>query len=193
MDGRLAVKAATSHLPTLKTWLSGHSMFAARERDDIAQECLVAAWKQGEVGHFPEHEILQRAWLWAVAQRGIHRRLRAERRRAEDLVDEGELDACGAVESVDELYREVERASQVRAALDELAAQEPQLHRATVLRWFDELGVKEIAQACAVPENTVWTRLRLGRLRLSEILARRAAVELGHLERTYARRPRCST
>lgn len=123
--------------------------------DDLAQDVVVAALEQR-----PATRDGLRPWLARVARRlALQRRRRAERRHRREL-------AAAREEATPSTADVVERA-QLHGAVVEatLALGEP--YRTTLLlRFYDDLPVREVARRCGVPLETVRTRLRRGLHRL---------------------------
>jgi RNA polymerase sigma-70 factor (ECF subfamily) len=134
--------------------------------DDVAQETLLAALKTG-----PRDAVRPRPWLAAVA-RSVMRRMRrtTERRDARERV----AARPEALPATDEI---VLRASLLRSVVDEvLALSEP--YRTTILlRFFEELPPRRIAELQGEPVETVRTRLKRGLAMLREKLAAELDVE----------------
>lgn len=117
--------------------------------DDVVQEARLAALQSA-----PEDPGHARAWLARVtrnfALRVRLRRTRRERRERAAAVPE-------ALPSTLELVERVNAQRRVSAAV--VALEEP--YRSVVLlRWFDALTVREVAERLGVPVETVRTRLR---------------------------------
>jgi RNA polymerase sigma-70 factor (ECF subfamily) len=122
--------------------------------EDAVQEALARAWERSERGE----EIRNLGgWVTAVAlnlSRSALRRLRVERRARERLVTK-------AAEEPSPLRVDVERS---------VAALPRRQREVTVLRYFQGLEVKEIAEILGVHEGTVKTTLHRARAALATAL-----------------------
>jgi RNA polymerase sigma-70 factor, ECF subfamily len=120
--------------------------------EDAVQEALARAWERDERGH--RIESLE-AWVTRVATnlaRSRWRRLRVERRHASERTSPAEPSG----ELVD-----------LRRALDALPRRQREV---TVLRYYLDLDVREIADALRVSEGTVKTSLHRARSTLAAAL-----------------------
>ncbi len=127
--------------------------------DDVVQEARLAALQSAPAD--PEHA---RAWLARVtrnfALRVRLRRSRRERRERVAAVHEAQPSTLDLVARVN---------AQRRVAAAVVALEEP--YRSVVLlRWFDALPVKDVAERLGVPVETVRTRLKRALARLREEL-----------------------
>lgn len=110
------------------------------------------------------------AWLWRIALNLCHDEARRVQRRGESPLEDDE--GAPAVPhdlapGPDERLMERERADLVRAALQSL----PEEQRAVlVLREYEGLKLREIAELLEVPEGTVKSRLGEGLTRLGQRL-----------------------
>jgi len=161
-----------------------HSLCARMTGDvhraqDLAQDAfgrLFARRKDYEpVGRFS-------TFLWRIALNLCYDELRRIKRRSElpldaTAEDEEQIELRGAAPSPDTIVAEGERAAIVRHALQQLA--EP-YRVVAVLRHYEGLKFREIADVLAIPEGTVKSRMaealsQLGRL-LSPALKEREEV-----------------
>jgi RNA polymerase sigma-70 factor (ECF subfamily) len=131
--------------------------------DDIAQQALLTALER------PETRVSHpRAWLATITRSILRRMRRAAERRLRHETCAPPLRGEAAASEV------VARANLQRAVVEAvLALDEP--YRATMLlRWFEELAPREVAERLEVPLETVRTRLKRGlvmlRVRLEETL-----------------------
>lgn len=151
-----------AHAPMLVRVLT--RMVGSSDRaEDIVQRAFLTAHRKG----LPEGDIDRaRAWLYRVAmnelrheRRSMARRLRLSREVAAQPDAEGPASAHNLLESATD-------AQAVREIIDQL----PEAQREVfVLYEMEELTGAEIAAMLAVPENTVWSRLRLGRRRFEKL------------------------
>ena len=124
--------------------------------DELAQEAFVRVFLNRE-----RFEPTRRfsTWIWRIALNLCHDTHRREIRRAEDpLPEPGEPGVHPAsLETAPDLHLvDSERADQVRLALAALS----DAHRTVlVLREYEGLKIREIAEVLAVPEGTVKSRL----------------------------------
>jgi RNA polymerase sigma-70 factor (ECF subfamily) len=135
--------------------------------EDLAQEALVRVfakrtdYRQG--GKFS-------TWLWRIALNLCHDEARRVNRRGEFPLEEDQDDGSRlrAFEpNPAERLLEQERAEQVREALMTL----PETHRAVlVLREYEGLKLREIAEALDIPEGTVKSRMAEALMRLERRL-----------------------
>jgi RNA polymerase sigma-70 factor (ECF subfamily) len=131
--------------------------------EDAVQEALARAWERSERGE--QYESLK-AWVMRVAinlTRSAYRRSRAERRARERLAARGDLDLMGGQPSI----ADSERAMDVARALATLPRRQ---REATVLRYYLDLSVLEVAAALGVNEGTAKTTLFRARKALARSL-----------------------
>lgn len=125
--------------------------------EDVVQRVFLIAHQKRHTLTDPEDV---RGWLYRVMvnvlrhdRRSIARRIRlGNRLQAESVPDESA--------SPDEELQRRERGARVRATVAKLPFK---LREVFVLYELEEVGGKDIAQMLEIPENTVWSRLRLGR------------------------------
>lgn len=130
--------------------------------EDAVQEALARAWERSERG---EHIQSLRAWVMKVAinlVRSAFRRMLAER-RARERMGARPVDHGARIPSV-------ESAEEARDIGLALAALPRRQREATVLRYYLDLSVLEIAQALGVEEGTVKTTLFRARKTLAATL-----------------------
>ncbi len=127
--------------------------------EDLAQEAFVRVFA-GRAG-FQQGRRFS-TWLWRIALNACHDEQRRVRRRGETpLADDGEGEwdgpALAALDPTpDELAASRDRAELVRLALQGL----PETHRAVVvLREYEGLKLREIAEVLDIPEGTVKSRM----------------------------------
>jgi RNA polymerase sigma-70 factor, ECF subfamily len=131
--------------------------------EDAVQEALARAWERSERGE--QYESL-RAWVMKVAinlTRSAYRRMRAERRARERLAARGDLDLGAGQPSI----AGSERSMDVARALAILPRRQ---REATVLRYYLDLSVLEVAAALGVNEGTAKTTLFRARQALARSL-----------------------
>jgi len=131
--------------------------------EDAVQEALARAWERSERGE--QIESLK-AWVTTVAMNQVRsgfRRLRAERRARERSGPGGWVQTAGGLPSVPG----AEQAVDVRRALMALPRRQ---REATVLRYYLDLDVVEVARALRVNEGTAKTTLHRARRALAVAL-----------------------
>ncbi len=138
--------------------------------EEICQDTLFKAWQQGE--EFDQDGHLK-AWLFRVAR---HRAIDCLRRRRGVV-----LEPYGN-QTADEVVHpeaEAERAWLTEAILDALAELPPPYQAVIHMRFFHDMGYREIAEQLQIPIGTVKSRLNYGLKGLARILrARRIAQDL---------------
>jgi RNA polymerase sigma-70 factor (ECF subfamily) len=119
--------------------------------DDVVQETARRALESP-----PRHQGNLRAWLGTVARRLALRSRHRESTRAER---ERQARGSGQLPSPDRLAEEAEIQSRLAAAV---AALDEPYRSAIMLRFFEDLSPREIAQRSDAPLQTVHTRIRRG-------------------------------
>ena len=148
----------------------------AHRGEDLAQEAFARLYAKR---HDYQPAARFSTYLWRVAMNLCYDELRRLKRRPETSLDaeafDGDesisiLDAHASVETTPEHELENrERAEIVRHALQKL----PEHYRAVVvLRHYQDLKFREIADVLEIPEGTVKSRMAEGLQQLSEILTR---------------------
>jgi RNA polymerase sigma-70 factor (ECF subfamily) len=142
----------------LSYWWSNH-----KDVEDAVQEALVLANVQwGDVG------VMERpdGWILRVAHRHLCRWSRRDQLHDRITQEAGPNVACA--ESTPDHGEQLCDRAHLEHALKQLPASQA---FAVVAHEAHGFSVNEIAEILALPENTVKTHLRRGRLRLQEILA----------------------
>lgn len=124
--------------------------------EDLAQEAFIRVFSH-------RHRFQQgrkfSTWLWRIALNLCHDEARSVGRRGELPLDEDGEDGAAMLAvglAPDEQMIETERAELVRSALMRL----PETHRAVVvLREYEGLKLREIAEVLDIPEGTVKSRM----------------------------------
>ncbi|MFB5085057.1 RNA polymerase sigma factor [Symbiobacterium thermophilum] len=138
--------------------------------EEICQDALLKAWQQGE--EFDQDGHLK-AWLFRVAR---HRAIDCLRRRRSVVV---EAFANQPAERAVHPEAEAERAWLTEAILDALAELPPPYQSVIQMRFFHDMGYREIAECLQIPIGTVKSRLNYGLKGLSRILrARRISLDV---------------
>ena len=130
------------------------------DAEDCALEVFVAI--HARLSSYDETRPI-RPWLFGFAYRVVSHARRAEGRRREIFGVDPDLAAPGALP--DELVIASEERSILAEAMEAL-----DLERRAVIVLHDWLGepIPEVARALAIPLNTAYSRLRLGRADLAE-------------------------
>jgi RNA polymerase sigma factor (sigma-70 family) len=135
--------------------------------EDVAQQTWLAALQ-----HAPRNPRSPRAWLAVLVRNFASKALRGEQRRAAREAEAAKPEAIPSTAEI--LEREAARRSVVEAVLE---LDEP-YRSALILRYFEELPPRAIAERLGVPAATVQTRLKRGleilRARLDGRYGRRA-------------------
>jgi len=128
--------------------------------EDLAQETFARVFTKRK-----EYEPSGKfsTWLWRIAMNLCYDELRRIKRRQESSLDDGGGEAIAALESFkanepapDSQVMQLERGEMVRQALLRL----PELYRSVlVLRHYEDLKFREIAEVLEVPEGTVKSRM----------------------------------
>ncbi len=129
--------------------------------EDAAQEAFVRAWQ-----HLPNyrHQSPFRNWLYRIALNVMRDTLRRER----EMADVDELPLIAPDEGPEAAVEWAERQERVRRAVLAL----PAISRAVlILREYEGLTYREIADTLGIPIGTVMSRLSTARDRLRESLA----------------------
>jgi len=139
--------------------------------EDITQEVFVKIFDRRQV-YDPTKRFS--TWLWRIALNLCYDELRRVQRRHELSLDNDGTGEGGGVrlEVIDSVtpraqLQQREEAELVRAALCEL----PEIYRTVlVLRHYENLKLREIAQVLEIPDGTVNSRMAEGLARLTELL-----------------------
>jgi len=133
--------------------------------EDAVQEGFIAFWRQaGRID--PTRGNVESLLMTIVYRRAIDL-VRARRGQAAlDLPFELEAVDVAAEEAVDEVYDAVTLEA-ARGALEQLP---PDQRRAIEMAYFEGMTQAEVAQTLGVPVGTVKSRLRLGLVRLRDIM-----------------------
>jgi RNA polymerase sigma-70 factor, ECF subfamily len=140
----------------------------AHRGEDLKQEALARAFEKRKeyqpTGKFS-------TWLWRIALNLCYDELRRMNRRSEsslEIITEADMPAaCIDSETPDQQMAEQEEGEMVRAALLRL----PETYRAVVvLRHYEGLKLREIAEVLQIPKGTVVTRLAEAYARMTRVL-----------------------
>jgi RNA polymerase sigma-70 factor (ECF subfamily) len=129
--------------------------------EDAAQEAFIRAWQ-----HLPSYRPRSpfRNWVYRIATNAALDTLRRER----EMVDVDSLPLAASDEGPEAAVEGAERGEQVRQAV---LALPPASRAALVLREYEGLSYREIADTLGIPIGTVMSRLNYARNRLRESLA----------------------
>jgi len=131
---------------------------APRDLEDVTHETFLRVWK-----HWDEYDPSRppRPWLFLFAMRQASDYRRLARHRRERLAgDDASPAAASDAKGADELLAERDRREVVEAAL-----QEVELDRRVVVLLHDlqETSMSDVASMLAIPLQTAYSRLRVGR------------------------------
>lgn len=128
--------------------------------EDIVQEVFLIIYRKLR---WLENPQLFRAWAYRIASRETFRRLKQERRWAEQIRDEEVLDKILARETT-EIYE-----PQLIEKIPALVAKVSPASRAVlILHYLDEMPLSEVAEILDISIGTVKSRLAYGLARLRE-------------------------
>lgn len=139
--------------------------------EDLTQEVFIRIFDR-RLSYDPAHRFS--SWLWRIALNICYDELRRVQRRHESPLEEQGAEDGGGVrlEVIDPSTPQVEvqereEAELVRAALLQL----PEIYRAVlVLRHYENLKLREIAEVLGIPDGTVNSRMAEGLSQLTRLL-----------------------
>jgi RNA polymerase sigma-70 factor (ECF subfamily) len=124
------------------------------QADEIAQDVMVTVWRKAAL--FDRTQASVSTWIFRIAR---NRRIDVFRRTERPAFDEDEpLIQPSAPPAPDEALDASEREAAVRAALEELPAEQSDLLRAA---YYEGLSHSEIVERTGLPLGTVKSRIRL--------------------------------
>jgi RNA polymerase sigma-70 factor, ECF subfamily len=152
-----------SHLDAaynLARWLMGNSADA----EDVVQDAYVRALAGADQFRGGD----QRAWLLSIVRHACYSSHRRQRVRQATEFDESVHGTDTATPSPEQRAIDRHTSRRVRLAVERLA---PDFREVIVLREFEGLSYKEIAEVVAAPVGTVMSRLSRARAHLQAALA----------------------
>ena len=139
-----------------------HMLHDAEEAYEITQEVFVRAWKETRLF---DAEFHIKGWLYRVTANLSLKHIRSRRVRALFAIRRPEVQKEVTAPVADAIYGEVKK--EVAEALEELP---PRFRQLVVLRYFDDLSYKEIADTMKMPIGSVMSGLSRARDRLKKLL-----------------------
>jgi RNA polymerase sigma-70 factor (ECF subfamily) len=140
---------------------------AEADTEDRTQEVFVVAHRR--FAEFVDRGHGPRAWLFQIVLR-VASDARRHHRRHPEVPDGGvSLDRASVEPQQTEAIARREALSRLDAAL---ASIDLSRRAVLVLHEIEEMTAREIAQVLSIPLNTVYSRLRVGRIELEQALAR---------------------
>lgn len=135
----------------------------ASDAEDIVQETYIAAWNSLDTLKSPESVG---PWLNSIATRRALNLVQSRSKKNTESLDDDEkpIDVADENEMPEEIAMREATQEIIRSLVNEL----PEAQRAAVmLFYYDNLSVKEVAELTDTDENTVKSRLRYARAKLS--------------------------
>jgi RNA polymerase sigma-70 factor (ECF subfamily) len=140
---------------------------AEADTEDRTQEVFVVAHRR--FAEFVDRGHGPRAWLFQIVLR-VASDARRHHRRHPEVPDGGvSLDRASVEPQQTEVIARREALSRLDAALSSIDLGR---RAVLVLHEIEEMTAREIAQVLGIPLNTVYSRLRVGRVELEQALAR---------------------
>jgi len=128
--------------------------------EDVTQEVFLIIYRKLR---WLENPQLFRAWAYRIASREAFKRLKRERRWAEQIRDEGILEEISAAET-EEIY-EPELIEKLPTLISEVS---PASRAVLILHYLDEMPLSEVAEILDISTGTVKSRLAYGLTSLRE-------------------------
>jgi RNA polymerase sigma-70 factor (ECF subfamily) len=152
----------------------------AHRGEDLAQEAFVRVFAKRK-DYEPTGKFS--TWLWRIALNLCYDELRRRQRQEEAPLDDGGGETLALLETLaapepapDKSLVEQERCELVRNALQRL----PETYRTVlVLRHYEDLKFREIAEVLEVPEGTVKSRMAEALTQMSRFLGPRLTTDSG--------------
>lgn len=145
-----------------------HLLQDADEAEDVVEETFWQAWRKAST-YEPAKGAVS-TWLLTIGRRKALDRLRARRRRHEEVTNTERVfdDIPSREPDPSESVEDRELRERVRVALNELPSEQ---REALELGYFKGMSQSEIAEATGQPLGTVKTRMRLAMQKLREPLS----------------------
>lgn len=155
------------YIPYVSTvvWNILRSAMTVQDAEEVVSDVFMAAWNQSR--DLRPGKV--KAWLGAVARNKAKNALRSA---GQDLLLEEDVLELPDASPSEKMEREEEKRL-VRQALDSLAPRDRQIF---LRHYYYAQPISEISWEMRMPEATVKTRLRRGRMKLKEILSGRDMV-----------------
>lgn len=150
------------YAPKVKT-LAMRMGLDASHADEIAQETLLAVWRQA--GTYDSARAAVSTWVYTIARNAIIDRMRRNRHATVPVIEAVALTFPD--EHADLRIDRERRAQNLRAALAELPDEQAEVLR---IFYFDGMSHGQIAQHLDLPLGTVKSRIRLAVARLRSAL-----------------------
>ena len=128
--------------------------------EDVTQEVFLIIYRKLR---WLENPQLFRAWAYRIASREAFKRLKRERRWAEQIRDEEILEKISAAET-EEIY-EPELIEKLPILISEVS---PASRAVLILHYLDEMPLSEVAEILDISTGTVKSRLAYGLTSLRE-------------------------
>lgn len=128
--------------------------------EDVLQEVFLIIYRKIR---WLENPPLFRAWTYRIASRETFKRLKRERRWAEQIRDEAVLERISARETA-EIY-EPELIEKLPALISKVS---PASRAVLILHYLDEMPLSEVAEVLDISSGTVKSRLAYGLASLRE-------------------------
>lgn len=141
--------------------------------EDLVQEVFIAAHRRRQ--RCPAHPHAQRKWILGVARSVVHTHRRSAARRVHQHLDLPESPLAASLEDQLHLKTDLERFQRILHSL------EPHQRETYLLVELEGLSAVEAAQTLGVKLNTIYSRLRLAREKVSAALG--SSPDLEHLRR----------
>lgn len=138
---------------------------SAEEAEDIAQNTFIVVWRKA--CQFDPETTGAAAWIFTIARNLRIDSVRRTTRRALLKADDELADAFDSVDSAEELVSRVEDVVRVKAAIEQLSAEQSKVIH---LSFLEETAHPEIAKLLGIPLGTVKSRIRLAMNRLRNLL-----------------------
>lgn len=170
-EAELVKSAAGGNLGAFAELVQAHRMRVLRtaagmlgsldEAEDVAQDVFVKAWE-----HLPDYDPRGSfaGWLYRIT---VNTALDVLRKRSADVSLDG-LQLVSPKEDPEGMVLRQDERQRVQAAIAELPAA---ARAALILREYEQLSYKEIADVLDIPIGTVMSRLNYARRVLGQILA----------------------